>query len=214
MSTDTDKLIARLGQDLKPVKRLAGAGTLALILSALSLAATFGAIMIFTEGIRADWRVMFSQHIGQTAGIFAAGVLAAYAAFRLSVPDTRIRPAVRVVLGMASFIWIFVIAGQSGAAPPEAGYRNCLTDFSLLFVIPFAAGVFMSTHAAPVWHGWAGYALALSVGSFAALGMRFACPNEEPAHLLVWHYLPVLGFALIGILLGQILLKQKKSSRA
>lgn len=210
MSTDTDKLIASLGQDLKPVKPMAGALTLALILSTLSLVATFGAIAIFTKGIRADWPVMFNEHVAQTAGIFISGVLAAHAAFKLSVPDTRIRNPVRVVLGLASFIWVLLIAGQIGAEPPEAGYRNCLTDFSLLFVIPFAAGIFMATRAAPVWHGWAGYALALSVGSFAALGMRFACPNEQPAHLLVWHYLPVLAFAIVGVGLGQILLKRKK----
>lgn len=210
MSTDTDKLIAQLGRDLKPVKPLAGAGTLALILATLSLAATFGAIEIFTKGIRDDWQVMFNDHLCQTAGIFVAGVLAAYAAFKLSVPDTRIRTPERMILGLASFIWVLLIAAQIGAEPPEAGYRNCLTDFSLLFIIPFAAGVFMTTRAAPVWYGWAGYALALSVGSFSALGMRFACPNEQPAHLLVWHYLPVLGFAIIGIALGQILLKRKK----
>lgn len=210
MSTDTDKLIASLGQDLKPVKPMAGALILALILSTLSLVATFGAITIFTKGIRADWQVMFNEHVAQTAGIFISGVLAAYAAFKLSVPDTRIRNPVRVVLGLASFIWVLLIAGQIGAEPPEAGYRNCLTDFSLLFVIPFAAGIFVATRGAPVWHGWAGYALALSVGSFAALGMRFACPNEQPAHLLVWHYLPVLAFAIVGVGLGQILLKSKK----
>ncbi|MCC7036994.1 MAG: DUF1109 family protein [Alphaproteobacteria bacterium] len=208
MSMDTDKLIAQLGRDLKPVKPLAGAGTLALILASLSLAATFGAIEIFTKGIRSDWQVMFGAHLCQTAGIFAAGVLAAYAAFKLSVPDTRIRTPERVILGLASFIWVLLIAGQIGAEPPKPGYRNCLTDFSLLFIIPFAAGVFMTTRAAPVWYGWAGYALALSVGSFSALGMRFACPNEQPAHLLVWHYLPVLGFAIVGIALGQILLKK------
>lgn len=207
---DTDKLIAQLGQDLKPVKPMAGALTLSLILSGLSLAATFGAIAIFTQGIRADWQVMFNEHVCQTAGIFFSGLLAAYAAFKLSVPDTRIRNPVRIVLGLASFIWVLLIAGQMGAEPPEAGYRNCLTDFSLLFIIPFAAGIFMATRAAPVWYGWAGYALALSVGSFAALGMRFACPNEQLAHLLVWHYLPVLTFAILGIGLGQILLKRKK----
>lgn len=210
MSTDTEKLIAQLGQDLKPVKPLAGALTLSLILSALSLAATFGAITIFTKGIRADWQVMFNEHICQTVGIFFSGLLSAYAAFKLSVPDTRIRNPVRIVLGLASFIWVLLIAGQIGAEPPEAGYRNCLTDFSLLFITPFAAGIFMATRAAPVWYGWAGYALALSVGSFSALGMRFACPNEQPAHLLVWHYLPVLAFAMVGIGLGQILLKSKK----
>ena len=210
MSTDTEKLIAQLGQDLKPVKPLAGALTLSLILSGLSLAATFAAIAIFTKGIRADWQVMFNEHVCKTAGIFVAGILAAYAAFKLSVPDTRIRTPERVILGLASFIWVLLIAGQIGVEPPEAGYRNCLTDFSLLFIIPFAAGIFMATRGAPVWYGWAGYALALSVGSFAALGMRFACPNEQPAHLLVWHYLPVLAFAIIGIGLGQILLKRKK----
>lgn len=214
MSTDTDKLIESLGQDLKPVKPMAGAGPLAAVLSVLSLAAVFGAIQLFTKGLRPDWQVILGDHAGQSFGILASGVLAGYAAFRLCVPDTRIRPPVRVALIVSSFIWVLLLAGQMSASAPDVAERNCLTDFSLLFVIPFAAAIFMATRGAPVWRGWAGYAFAMSAGSFSALGMRFLCPNEEPSHLLVWHYLPVLGFTIFGCLLGQILLQKTSTPRS
>ena len=212
MNTDTNDLIGKLAGDLKPVRRIAPVWLRAVALSALSLAAVFGFIFAFTHGLRHDWTVMLGPHLCQTLWIFMAGVLSAFAAFSLSVPDTKIRVHVYAMIGIATAVWVSLILGQLMAGPlslSEVGERNCLTDLALLVVAPFSAAIFMATRAAPVWRGWAGYSLMLSTGSFAALGMRFICVNEEPAHLLVWHFLPVLVLGLFGIGLGEILLKWK-----
>lgn len=212
MSTDTNDLIGKLSEGLAPVKRIAPAWLRATVFSVLTIAVVMGAIALFTEGLRPDWTVMLSAHLCQSAGIFMAGVLAAVAAAILSVPDTRMRPHVWGMLGLASGIWLVVIVEQLQQGWPglsAVGERNCLTDLVLLGVLPVAAAFFMATRAAPVWRGWAGYAMTLSACSFAALGMRFICANEEPAHLLVWHFLPVFVLALFGMGLGEILLKWK-----
>jgi hypothetical protein len=212
LSTDTNDLIGKLAASLKPVRRIAPAWARAALLSVFALAAVFGCIYLCTDGLRHDWTVMLDAHLCQSCGMLVAGMLAAFAAFTLSVPDTKIRLHVYAMTGIATGIWVALILGQLTAGPLSLsvfGERNCLTDLVLLAIAPCAGALFMATRSAPVWRGWAGYSLMLSIGSFAALGMRFLCPNEEPAHLLVWHFLPVLGLALFGILLGEFLLKWK-----
>ena len=216
MSTDTDTaaLIEKLGKDLKPVTPLRPPFVRAASLSIFALVAVFAAIFAFTHGFRKDLADMLMHHAGyllQTVSIFAAGVISALAACYLSVPDTKIRPRVYAMMGISTAVWLFLILSQMVMAmgtESDVGPENCLTDLSLLMVSPLAAVIFMVTRGAPVWRGWAGYSMVLAVGSFAALGMRFICPNDSPAHLLVWHFLPVLVFALVGIILGKILLKK------
>lgn len=212
MSTDTEDLIGKLTAELKPVRPVAPVWQRAAVLTVLALGAVFGLIFAFTQGLRPDWRYMLSLHSCQVGAIFLAGVLAAFAAFTLSVPDTKIRPHVTAMIGLASTLWGVIILQEVLAGWPlttSVAERNCLTDFSMLLVLPFAAGIFMAARGAPVWRGWAGYSVTLSAASFAALGMRFLCPSEEPGHLLVWHFLPVVVFALFGSLFGEILLKWK-----
>lgn len=229
MSTDTDKLIDRLSGDLKPVRPLLPAALRAGFICAFSLAAVFGGIFAVSHGLRTDLAIKLTQaHFAlQAAALLAAGVLAALAACQLCVPDTKIRWPVRCALGIAGGIWLGVlgaaltagsvalVAFLSGGnnlrdfATTTAGGENCLTDFSLLAALPLAAICFLMTRGAPVWRGLAGFAMTLAVGSFAALGMRLLCPNDDAGHLLAWHFLPVLAFALAGVGLGKILLKKK-----
>ena len=194
MSTDTDKLIQKLSGDLKPVKPLLPAPLRAGCICAFSLVAVFGGIFAVSHGMRADLADQLAQvpFLLQTGAMLAAGIFAAFAACRLCVPDTRIRAPVKAMLGLSSLLWLLLIAsavrlGGLGYAIPGEG--NCLTDLSLLAVLPLAAICFLMTRGAPVWRGWAGFAMTLATGSFPAL--------------------PVLAFALAGVALGKILLKQK-----
>lgn len=210
----TEQLIDKLAADLKPVRPLPCPLHRAAVASTVVLLCVFGAIFAFTHGFRPDLRDKMGQagYLSQNLSILLAGLMAAFATFRLSVPDTRIRPAVYALLAGATGIWLVHIAAmtlEGGWHNIEVSERNCLTDLALFMVVPIAAVTFMLTRSAPIWRGWAGYAAVLSIGSFGALGMRMICPNDAAGHLLVWHFMPVLVFAFAGIFLGQILLKFK-----
>lgn len=227
MNTDTDELIEKLAKDLKPVRPLLPAPLRAGGVCAICLLAVFGALFAFAHGLRPGLAAKFAQpaFLLETAAMLAAGVAAAFAACTLCVPDTKIRWPARVALGIASGVWLGVLGAALTAGfvslalflsgghslrdfgATTAGEGNCLTDLSLLMVMPLAAAFFMMTRGAPVWRGWAGYATVLSAASFAALGMRLLCPSDDAGHLLVWHFLPVAAYALIGVALGKILLK-------
>ncbi len=209
MSTDTHDLIERLSSNVQPVRPVRRAGLRATL---LSLSALFLALLILrvTHEPRPDLLLSFrkSIYLIQGAAILIAALLSAYAACRLSIPDTRIRPPVKIALGISSLLWLAMIGfelAQTTAAPEPA--PSCFIGLTLGMSAPLALGMVMLLHSAPVWRGWAGYALVLSIGSFSALGMRFICPNDTPSHLLVWHFLPVIILAAIGYPLGLILLK-------
>jgi hypothetical protein len=212
LTPDTDQLIDSLSKDLKPVKRLPRAAVRAAVWSAFTLAAICLAVCAFTGGVREDLSLAAHSHTfcSEALAIFAAGALAAFAAFRLCVPDVKVRPDVRAMVAIASLIWFGLIGGQigkAGLAPPEPAGEPCLTDLSLFMAVPLLAVVFMVMRAASVFPALAGYCAVLAAGSFGALGMRFLCSNDLPAHLLAWHFLPVMIFALCGLPLGKILLK-------
>jgi hypothetical protein len=211
LSTDTPDLIEKLSRDLKPVPPLPRAALRAGLFALAALALGF-TVLLFTHAPRPDLAVTLYQpvYIVQGFAMFMAGLLAGFAAFRLSVPDTKVRTPVKAALAAASGAWLVLIVSellQAGfAMPPPA--ESCLIGLTLAMAAPLVLGIVMVIRSAPVWRGWAGYALVLSVGSFAALAMRFICPNDSPAHLLVWHFLPVAIFAALGIFLGKILLKK------
>jgi hypothetical protein len=214
LTTDTDKLISDLTKDLKPVKRLPRAGLRAIVWSAFTLGAIALSICVFTKGFRDDLGDVLHNHVlcSETLVIFMAGLLSAFAAFRLCVPDTRVRDGVRTLIALPTLMWFALIggnAGKSGLAPPEAAGEPCLTDLSFFMAIPLLAVVFMVMRAASVFPALAGYCAVLAAGSFGALGMRLLCPHDAPAHLLAWHFLPVMIFALCGLPLGKILLKMR-----
>lgn len=209
MSTDTHDLIDKLSADLKPVKQLPRAALRTVILTLWALILALVILRIVHEP-RADLQLSLHKgvYLAQGAAILLAGILAAYAAFVLSVPDTRIRLPVKVALGAASAIWLGLILPelfQTNGMPEPA--PSCFFGLTLGMSAPLALGLAMLLRSATVWRGWAGFAMVLAVGSFAALGMRFICPNDSPGHLLVWHFLPVIMLALVGIPIGRILLK-------
>lgn len=212
MTTDTDKLISDLTKDLKPVKPLPRVILRVAMWSAVTLGAICLAICAFTKGFRADLPGILHNHVlcSDTLVIFIAGLLSAFAAFRLCVPDTKVRNDVKAMIALPTLMWFALIGGnahKSGLAAPEAAGEPCLTDLSFLMAVPLLAVVFMVMRAASVFPALAGYCAVLAASSFGALGMRLLCPHDAPAHLLAWHFLPVMIFALCGLALGKILLK-------
>lgn len=208
MSTDTHDLIEKLSKDVQPVRPLPRAGFRALYLSIWAFALALLILQQVHEP-RSDLAASFHSpvYLAQGLVMMVAGLLAAFAAFKLGVPDTRIRPPVVSALASATGLWGILIlseALQTTAVPAPA--QSCFIGLTIGMSAPLVLGLVMMMRSAAVWRGWAGYAMVLSVGSFSALVMRFICPDDSPGHLLVWHFLPVLALVLPGILIGKILL--------
>jgi hypothetical protein len=214
---DTNKLVSKLVDDLKPVRPLPSAKCCSLYWS--GMAAFLAAVaVIVLGGVRPDFLEATRRPVFlfENLAMLAAGLLSASIAFQLRVPQAIVSRPIKTLLASASAIWIFEIirrylkAGDlaSEARLDFAHYiHDCLIDLTLMMAIPAAFMFFMLKKGATTQALWAGYAALLATASFAALGMRYLCPVDDPAHLLVWHFMPVLAYAVIGPVAGRYFLR-------
>jgi len=214
---DTSKLIDSLTQDLRPVRPLWAPVIRATIMSVLALIFVTGMIAIL-GGPRADWLTVATNPLLMSGDILmlAAGFMSCVAAFTLAVPDTKIRKHVIVLLSAATVIWIGICLYAAASLTPQAMSAEiadmgkssaCVKALIFMSIAPLVVSFFMVARAVPIWRGWTGYALTLSMASFGAFGMRFFCPSDSYAHLLLWHFLPVIVLSVLGGVLGRIILR-------
>ena len=214
---DTSKLIDNLTQNLQPVRPLPSPIIRALIVSLVALALVIKMISIL-GGPRADWVSTLQNPLFVSGDLLmlAAGFLSAIAAFILSVPDVKIRKTVIALLCAASAIWagicLYALAsltreGVQAEMADIAKSSACFKALIFMLALPLIISFFMALRAAPVWRGWTGYSLTLSMASFGAFGMRFFCPSDSYAHLLLWHFLPVVILSVAGVILGRVALR-------
>jgi hypothetical protein len=216
---DTNNLINALSRDLQPVRRLQAPMLRATLLSFLAIIFVAGMIFIL-HGPRPDWAAVLQKPAAMfsDALMLTAGILTVLAAFTLSIPDTQIRKPVIRMLSFATIIW----TGMCLYAAYHLRFHDIQAEFdsfqqssacikALIFMcaFPLAVSFLMAWRAAPIWCGWTGYALTLSIASFSALGMRFLCPNDAYGHLLLWHFMPVISLSALGSLLGKIIFRSR-----
>lgn len=218
MPMDTNDLINQLSQKLEPVKPLAPAPVRAFVFSLLVLLIVFASVF-FIDALRPTIidRITHANStlFAETVLMLLAGVLATLSAFRLHVPDTRLRMGIILPLVLATLSWLGVLyvccknvalldIAHDMAHEPMGGY-HCLTDLALILIIPAISAVPMLRRAAPVHHALLGFSTALALASFCAIAMRYICRDDGHAHLLLWHFLPVFALAILGVILGTLL---------
>lgn len=209
---DTNNLIDALARDLKPVRPLPAPHLRALVFAGLTAALVVLALVVL-GGPRTEWPASMAAEALLMA---SAGLAAAAAAFRLAVPDTRIRPATLALLSYAVTVWATLIVhaftmmpeGGMRAELAETGSVACVIGLLAMTSIPLSLAMMMVWRASPVWRGLAGAMAWLAAASFGAAGMRFLCANDGIGHLLLWHFMPVLALAALGTLAGRLLLKR------
>lgn len=214
---DTNELVSKLVDELKPVKQLPSAKCCSVYWGGMAAFLVVGAVIVL-GGVRPDFLEIIRRPVFlfENIAMLVAGLLAASVAFQLRVPQAVITRPIKGLLTAATAIWIFEVIRcylnasdlASEARLDFAHYiHDCLIDLTLMMAIPAAFMFFMLKKGATTQALWAGYAALLATASFAALGMRYLCASDDPAHLLVWHFLPVVVYAAIGSLIGRTLLR-------
>lgn len=209
------KLIDDLTRDLEPVKPVACCMTrLCLWLPVLLF---FILAFIYFEGLRPDRLNMLTPaFILESLLLFLSGLLAAMAAFKLGIPDTKLRLPVIALLAVPTAIWLGLniytyIMSSAGQVMSELNhydnFRHEILLLTLMIALPAAILFYLIAKAAPTFRLWAAYAIILATASFAAIAMRMICGFDGYAHLLIYHFLPVLGLSVLGLALGRFLLR-------
>lgn len=199
-----DELVRALAADLRPVRRLARPESRGWRWAALALGCVAaGAMALGTrpdlgERLREGWFLL------ENGALLLVFLGAARSAFQLSVPGAARGRVARLVpaLGLAS--WALLLAVRhlaSGEAGPDWGL-GCVWRVIGLAAIPALAAWLMLRRAAPLRTGCTGWYTLLAAGAVAIVGTRALCANDAPLHMLVWHLLPVLLIAALGLVGG------------
>ncbi|CAH0301384.1 NrsF family protein [Roseomonas sp. CECT 9278] len=209
---NTDDLIGRLAADLRPVKPLAPPLLRAAAWIGLALLVVAACTVAF--GPRHDLmdRLSRPHEIGQLGFAIATGVLAAIAAFELSLPDRSARwvllplPAAVGWVGSLGMGCLADVAREGPQALVLGTSWACLRFIVLMGVPLSLALVWMLRHAGPIRPMPVAALGGLAGAAISAAGPSVFHHLDAAAMVLAWHggstLLVVLAFLGIGRIWG------------
>lgn len=145
--------------------------------------------------------------------VFLVAILAAtsLSAALLAFPDLhqkrRAAYSPAVFLALFALIVAFSWHADSPPAPLPMHSYECTVSIALFALLPavwmfYGLRKFASTH-----YRLAGGIALLYAFSIGALWLRLHEQNDSLIHVIQWHYLPMVGFGILGLWLGKVLLK-------
>lgn len=210
----TDDLIAALSAEVEPVRPRAVGGRLAL---GLAIGAVLSvAVMVLWLGVRAD--LMHAMRTGpfwmKFAYAFSVAVLGFGLIDRLARPDGEggmFGPLILAPLGAMIALALY----QMIDAPAAARMSLVMGDSAqvcgrniVVLSLPIFAGLFWSLKSlAPTRLTFAGAAAGTLAGAAGTLIYAMHCNESAAPFVAIWYTLGIAAMALLGALLGRVLLR-------
>ena len=211
MTDSTESLIASLAELMEPVTP--SSQPLVLFIKWLSGSLAYMLIMLLCFGLRGD----LPQHLHAPLFLAETGLLACLvvtsgvSAIVLSFPDLYQRRwlAFTPVLPLLLFLVTLYIEWLRDSPPsPEPPHgMECLLCISMFSLLPAAVLMLLLRRQASTHYYLAGAIALLAATSIGCLTLRLSEKTDSIAHLVKWHYLPMIGFGILGLWLGRKLLK-------
>lgn len=201
-----DDLIATLAKDAKPVKVAPHPYRLSMKL--LAMAGMYLIVSILFSGFRLDMMMKLHQplFIAELIVLLAIFVATSLSAALLSFPDLhQIRlMAFAPLLTFTMLVAVMVLAWQADypASPLPVHSIECTLSITLCSLLPAAWTFFEMRKFASTHYHLAGSIAMLSAFSVGALWLRLHETTDSIAHVVEWHYLPMLAIGLLGWWLG------------
>ncbi|MCB0319289.1 MAG: DUF1109 family protein [Bdellovibrionales bacterium] len=204
---DKNELIDRLCEDLEPTR-----ARLSLPLRIVCWVATvfiITALGILKAQSRADFSDLLNntEYLIEGTLLLVAGISSGILVLFLSVPGWRTKKLVLTVI-ITGLIWISSIAatlifqGSDVQGLSTAGL-GCSEHILLFSLIPAVILTALLRLGSPLRAHITGALIFLSSGILTILLFQFTCASRHPAHLLLYHTLPVGLLTLIGWILGK-----------
>lgn len=213
--TKTLDLITKLSCDIKPVKPLGK--PLKWFLNLTFLLIFYAVIVQIFFGMRSDILAQLKRPL------FALEVILMLLLFFFSTasatftmyPDLYQKsrllkiPYIIFFALFAIFLAQFFTTNDQLMVLPEVTLHKmeCTICIMFLSLIPAAITFAILQKGASTLPLQSGIFTILSASALGYLMLRFQEQNDSISHLLIWHYLPILFFALVGALIGWKLLK-------
>ncbi|HAF45874.1 MAG TPA: DUF1109 domain-containing protein [Gallionellaceae bacterium] len=208
---DIEQLVATLSSDMQPVK--SAPHPYKLSLQWIGAAALYLLVTLALTGLRPDWRESFVEpwFVAEIVTLFALFIVSALGTALLAFPDLHQKrllafaPLVPAVL----FAGVILLAWQADTPPaplPEHSIE-CTCSILLTMLLPAFWTFYSLRRYASTHYRLAGSIALLSAFSIGALWLRLHEVNDSIAHVVEWHYLPMLGVGLLGLWVGRLVLK-------
>ncbi|MDE1901366.1 MAG: DUF1109 domain-containing protein [Alphaproteobacteria bacterium] len=209
---DTEALIADLSGKITPTR---GACAYRLFAGCVAALAVYIALIFATgfRSVRPDIAAALAQPLfdGEIASLILLVLSSVYAAILLGYPDRYQKPRVMRAVTASGAVFILVLAAEAlrPGQPMHVSMAgvHCLLCISGLSLLPAALLFVRLRRMATVAPGLAGMLCALCAFAVGALILRLSEPTDNIAHVVVWHYLPMLGISFGGFWLGRRVLK-------
>lgn len=211
MTRKTKQLIDYLSQDAEPVGVISHP-LLRLLLWGVACAAYLGTFVLVI-GLREDLNIKLNELLFQIELVLAAitCISAAIAALLLSVPDgyqfkkMRWIPVIgfSILSSLLYLQWQHPLLLRGVHVAHSDNTYQCMLDISAFALMPVLLLFFMLITGAPTERRWAGAMAGLAAASLSHITLRLLEPNDDIAHILVWHYLPVVFIVLLTILIAR-----------
>ena len=207
---NSDELVRSLVADLRPVRRLRSSGTRTLLWAAFALACVCAGAYAFGTRTDLSAKLHDPSFLAEGASLLLVFLLSGRGAFRFSVPGMERRKTAPALPLFGVLAWLLLIAARHSSAsePVAPAGLGCCVRMICLALTPTLGLWWMLRRAAPLERGWTGLLALLSAGSLAVLGTQAICAKDEPLHLLLWHFAPLLVVVLLGAGLGESLLSR------
>lgn len=213
--TKIPNLITKLSNEIKPIEPLRKPTSLTLKL--LAALVFYTVVLQIFLGLRDDLfvqitRPLFLAEIGLMFLLFFTAVLAAVLAM---YPDlyqkSHLLKLPYVILFFLSLILaaqFFLPIDERMILPQIVTHQMMCTSCILLLSLAPAALIFIILQkGATLVAMQSGIFTVLAASALGCLMLRLSEMNDSISHLLIWHYLPIIFFSLIGALFGRWLLK-------
>jgi hypothetical protein len=106
-----------------------------------------------------------------------------------------------LLFGVAALGYVPWPSAMDVDCPPISDFHCCEVTL-LLAIAPLAAFAYARRGTDPVHPQLTGAALGASAGGWAAVAMALHCPITSMRHVVLGHIVPVIVFALIGLVVG------------
>jgi hypothetical protein len=209
----TEELIRRLASEARPVRSLPHWSRrlgLWLILAALCLSAGFSLM-----NVREDWQAVFREPLllAQNLLLLLNVLASATAALLLGTPGSERKSLTRFLAVLPLGLWaasFLLMKGTTDNGSGEVSHAEyaCALDMVVFAALPALVLLAQLRRGAPLERLRAGFWALLASGGLGAWALQFSCSGENPMHLFVWHFVPLLVLGFGGAWLARLVLRR------
>lgn len=179
----------------------------------LLLMVLYFVVLASFSGLRPDILVKLLQplFLFELVMILTLGVVCAYVASVLALPDSAQKPWIRFVPFVFLTCLLAILAYQIWTTKTlpladclKLGNYQCIMHIIFYAIMPAIVMFVMIKKAAPIKCCWLGSVVGLCVASFSYAMMRLVEASDDPSTLAVWHLVPVFLMIAGGVMIGEM----------